>query len=74
VNRPELGVKQFVAVVQNRRGGKFMVFATGSSKHYLFSPLDQYGCATCMSFPVLKANLRPEIRRALAHGWGNASL
>ena len=66
-------VKQFVAVVQSR-WCKFMVFTTGSAQHYLFSQLDPQGCQTGLQFPVLKATLRHDIRRALAHGWGNAIL
>jgi hypothetical protein len=66
-------VKQYVAVVQGR-WCKFMVFETGSPKHYLFSQLDPSGCATTLQFPVLKTDLRDDIRRALAHGWGNAGL
>jgi hypothetical protein len=66
-------VKQFVAVVQSR-WCKFMVFTTGSPQHYLFSQVDRQGCQTGLQFPVLKAALRYDIRRALAHGWGNAML
>jgi len=73
VSPPELGVKQFVAVVRSR-WCRFMVFTTGSPRHYLFSQLDPHGCQTGLHFPVLKADLRRDIRRALAHGWGNASL
>lgn len=69
----EYGVKQFVAVVQSR-WCRFMVFTTGSPKHYLFSQLDRHGIATGLMFPVLKSELRPDIRSALAHGWGNATL
>lgn len=68
-------VKQYVAVVQNSRGTKFMVFQTGDEKFYLFSPLDPSGCvAAGMQFPVRKTDLRGEIRSALAHGWGNAGI
>jgi len=70
---PELQVKQFVAIVKGR-WCRFMVFETGSTKHYLFSQLDYAGCQTGLQFPVLKRELVPEIRRALAHGWGNATL
>lgn len=66
-------VKQYVAVVQGD-WAKFRVFETGSPRHYLFSQLDPSGCQTGVQFPVLKARLRDDIRRALAHGWGNASL
>lgn len=73
--RTRLGVKQFVAIVQNSYGLKFMVFTTGDAKYYLFQTLDRHGCAIPdMSFPVRKADLRDDIRRALAHGWGNANL
>lgn len=64
-------VKQYVAVVQNRRGQKFMVFKTGDDKFYLFCPLHN-GCLSTTQFPVRKTALRREIASALAHGWGNA--
>jgi len=66
--RPECQAKQYVAVVQGR-WSRFRVLTTGSSRHYLFQPLD----VPMDPFPVLKAELRPDIRAALAHGRGNAS-
>ena len=68
------GVKQYVAVVQNRRGQKFMVFQTGDAKYYLFDPLRPDGTSGCIGFPVKKTDLRRDIASALAHGWGNAGL
>jgi hypothetical protein len=67
-------VKQYVAVVQNRRGSRFMVFETGDSRWYLFSQLYPGPglIATGLQFPVEKKELRDDLRRALAHGWGNA--
>jgi hypothetical protein len=70
---PALQVKQFVAVVRSR-WCRFMVFKTGHEQHYLFAQLDSYGCQTGLQFPVLKADLLPEIRRALSHGFGNDTL
>jgi hypothetical protein len=70
---PCLMVKQFVAVVQGPFC-KMMVFETGDPSRYLFSQLDPGGCQTGLQWPVRKADLRPDIRSALAHGWGNASL
>jgi len=67
-------VKQYVAVVKSRTGQRFMVFRTGDEKYYLFDPIDKDGCSYCRGFPVLKADLRSEIRRALSHGWGNAGI
>lgn len=67
-------VKQYVAVVQNRRGTRFMVFRTGDEKYYLFCPLNADGCLSTLQFPVRKTELRRDIASALAHGWGNASL
>lgn len=69
----ELQVKQFVAVVRGRHG-KFAVFKTGSERHYLFSAVTADGIFTGLSFPVRKRDLRTDIARALANGWGNASL
>jgi len=69
----ELMVKQYVAVVQGT-WSKLMVFETGNPRYYLFSQLDPDGCQTGLQWPVLKADLKPDIRRALAHGYGNAIL
>lgn len=70
---PEYQVKQYVAVMRSPKTGvRFRVFTTGSEKHYLFDPLDEDDCSTCCQFPVLKAELRPEVRRMLRHGWGNS--
>ena len=67
-------VKQYVAVVQNHRGRRFMVFCTGDDRYYLFDPLDRDGCSLCTGFPVKKTDLRRDLRSALAHGWGNVLL
>jgi hypothetical protein len=72
--QPAMQVKQYIAVVQNERGMRFMVFATKDPKSYLFAQLDESGCATGLQIPVRKADLQPNIKSALAHGWGNASL
>ena len=69
---PELGVKQYVAVVANGWGQRFRVFTTGDPKFYLFDPIDEHGCSLCMGFPVRKSDLRKDLRSALAHGWGNS--
>ncbi len=68
------GVKQFVAVVQNNRGRKFMVFETGDPKFYLFSAITDQGIATGLQFPVQKSRLQDDIRSALRNGWGNAGI
>lgn len=65
-------VKQYVAVVRNARGRRLRVFKTGDEKFYLFDPLDEHDCSLCNAFPVRKADLRPDIRRALSHGYGNS--
>lgn len=67
-------IKQFIAVVQNRWGQRFMVFRTGEEKYYYFDPIDRYGCSGCAGFPVRKTDLRRPIASALAHGWGNVCL
>lgn len=64
----ELQVKQFVAELNGSFGTRFRVFTTGSS-HYLF---DLIGASPPLQWPVLRADLKPEIRRALAHGVGHA--
>lgn len=63
-------VKQYVAVVKNRYGGRFMVFRTGDDRFYLFQPVAPDGCLATFQFPVRKADLRTDLRRGLAHGWG----
>lgn len=70
---PEWGVAQFVAIVKGTHS-RFMVFRTGDSRFYLFAQLDPHGHATGLQFPVRKSELRDEVRRALANGWGNSGL
>lgn len=67
-------VKQYIAVVQNRFGTRFMVFQSGDEQWYLFCPVDADGCQGTNQFPVRKTDLRRDIRSALAHGWGNGLL
>lgn len=62
-------VKQYVAEVQSSRS-RFRVFITGDPKYYLFSQIYN-GCDTGLHFPVLKSRLRNDIKKALAHGYGN---
>lgn len=66
---PEMQVKQYVAEVEGR-WSSFRVFRTGSDKHYLFCQIDRDGCDTGLHVPVLKSELQPAIRRALAKGVG----
>jgi hypothetical protein len=65
----ELMVKQFVAELNGSSGARLRVYETGSSRHYLFELI---GSNPPLQFPVLKSDLKPEVRRALAHGWGHA--
>lgn len=67
-------VQQYVAVVKNPRGQKFMVFRTGDEKFYLFVVLTPDGCCSDIQFPVRKTSLTRPIGSALAHGWGNAGI
>jgi len=67
-----LQVKQYVVELNGRWGARFRVFTTGDDKYYLFDLLDPYGCSTTIQFPVRKADLKREVRSALAHGWGHA--
>jgi len=70
---PELGVKQYVAVVRNHWGQRFAVFTTGDARYYLFSALlGETSSSGGVQFPVEKRRLRDDLRRALAHGWGNS--
>jgi hypothetical protein len=73
--RARNGVKQWVAVIKNSRGVRFVVFTTGDDKYYLFSALRGPAPGvefTGVQFPVLRKNLRKDIRYALAHGYGNS--
>jgi hypothetical protein len=66
--RPEYQVKQFVAEVNGAFGSRWRVFTTGSGRHYLLVCVQN----SDLQVPVLKSDLKPEVRRALAHGWGHA--
>lgn len=67
-------VKQYVAVVRNSFGQRFMVFVTGDPKFYLFSALiGETMISGGLQFPVAKKSLTRELRSALRHGWGNSS-
>lgn len=63
-------VKQYVTKIQGGRG-IFRVFETGDPKWYLFSMVDQYDCDTGIHIPILKTDLRRDVRHALRHGRGN---
>jgi hypothetical protein len=65
---PELQVKQWVAEVNGAFGSRWRVFRTGSDRHYLFVLVQN----SQIFKAVLKADLQPEVRRALANGWGHA--
>ena len=65
---PEMQVKQLIGEVTNERGVTFRVLNTGSARHYLFCLLDPNGCDAGLHVPVLKADLQPQVRRALANG------
>jgi hypothetical protein len=65
-----LMVQQYVGEVRTPTGC-FRVFRTGDEHFYLFDPFDpRTGASGCIGFPVEKARLRDDLRRALSHGWG----
>jgi len=64
--RPEVQVKQFVAEVNGAFGSRWQVFKTGSDKHYLFVLVQN----SDIRAPVLKADLQPIVRSALANRVG----
>jgi hypothetical protein len=66
--RGKMGVKQYVGRVTGKRGS-FRVFETGDSKFYLFSQVDEYDCDIGRIFLVRKAELRDEVKWALAHAF-----
>lgn len=61
------GVKQYVGRVRGRFG-TFRVFETGDARYYLFSQVDEFDCDIGRMFPVRKAELRDEVKWALARG------
>jgi hypothetical protein len=65
---PELQVMKFVAEVNGAFGARWRVFTTGSSRHYLFVLVQN----PLIFKAVLRSELAPEVRSALAHGWGHA--
>lgn len=67
--KPEMQVKQYVARVDGAFGAHWYVYRTGSDKHYLFVCVENSN----ITMPVLKKDLRDDVRRALAHGWGNTT-
>lgn len=64
---PELQVMKFVSELNGAFGTRWRVFTTGSSRHYLFVLVQN----PLIFKAVLKADLRPEARSALAHGYGH---
>jgi hypothetical protein len=66
--RPECQVKQYVARVRGANGLDWDVYRTGSDRHYLFACVQN----PVFSVPVLKTDLQPDVRQALAHGYGHA--
>jgi hypothetical protein len=65
---PELQAKQHVAEVSGRFGSRWRVYRTGSDRHYLFVLVQN----SMIYNVVRKSDLNPEIRSALANGWGHA--
>jgi hypothetical protein len=63
----EMQPKGYVAEINGRFGTRYRVFTTGNPKYYLFVCIED--CR--IQFPVLKARLRPDVRKALAHGMGD---
>jgi hypothetical protein len=71
---PRYQVKQWIGVVKGDHPTiRWAVMETGDSRYYLFRVVEN-GCMGDLCFPVLKKNLRDDIRRALAHGVGNAGM
>lgn len=64
---PNLQAKQFVAEVNGDFGSRWRVLTTGDDRYYLFV-LTQ-NCD--IQLAVRKADLRDDVRRHLARGWGH---
>lgn len=62
--RPEVQTKQYVGEAEGNWGVVFQVFTTGDDRFYLFASKAD----PTFQFPVRKSDLRPGVRRALAHG------
>jgi hypothetical protein len=67
--RRDMQVTQYVAEVEGPNC-RFRVFRTGERGVYLFCALDQYGLDYGLHIPIPSARLVPELRSALAHGYG----
>lgn len=65
---PELQVKQYVAEVNGAFGSRWRVFTTGDAAYYLFVLVQNPD----ISKPVRKTDLQPQVRSALANGWGHS--
>lgn len=66
---PELQVMKFVAELDGAFGSRWRVFTTGSARHYLFVLVQN----PLIFKAVLKSELQPAVRSALAHGHGHAA-
>ena len=65
---PNMQCKQFVAEVNGSFGFRFRVFTTEDSRYYLFVCVQNSDIQTA----VPKRDLQPDVRSALANGWGHA--
>ena len=68
-SRLEYQIKQYVCVLHTGHS-RFMVFTTGDPKVWLFCQVDDNLCATGLSTPIARADVRPQFRQLLAHGIG----
>lgn len=65
-------VKHYIAVVRNGTGLRFTVLETADPQWYLFVPMiGETSSMGSLQIPVLKKDLRDDIRHALANGRGN---
>lgn len=65
----EMQVKQRVNEIRSPMTGvRFHVYETGDARYYLFRVLDPWGCEGGVEFPVRKADLTRDARRALRGG------
>jgi hypothetical protein len=61
-------VKHYIGEVTDAHGQTFTVLESGNPKFYVFTPHSSPGVMSTMQIPVRKTDLKPEIRKALAHG------
>ena len=59
-----LMTQQYIGEIAGKRG-RFRVYHSGDPKYLIFCPLDPCGCESDVRFPILKRELKKEIKQRL---------